>query len=70
MAMELDHIETFVAIVRRGGFTRAAGALHLSQPAVTRRLNLLEREVGRPLFDGLLIGAGGIPLAWSMWRKA
>jgi DNA-binding transcriptional LysR family regulator len=57
MAMELDHIETFVAIVRRGGFTRAAGALHLSQPAVTRRLNLLEREVGRPLFDRMRGGA-------------
>ena len=55
--MEIDHIETFVAIVRRGGFTRAAGALHLSQPAVTRRLNLLEREVGRPLFDRTRSGA-------------
>lgn len=57
MDMELDHIEAFVAIVRRGGFTRAAGALHLSQPAVSRRLNLLEGEVGRPLFDRTRGGA-------------
>src|SRR3989454_9071447 len=57
MAMELDHVETFVAIVRRGGFTRAASALHLSQPAVSRRLDLLEREVGRPLFDRTRGGA-------------
>jgi DNA-binding transcriptional LysR family regulator len=49
--VELDHVEAFVAIVRRGGFTRAATALHLSQPAVSRRLDLLERELGRPLFD-------------------
>jgi DNA-binding transcriptional LysR family regulator len=49
--MELDQVEAFVAIVRRGGFTRAAGTLHLSQPAVSRRLDLLERELGRPLFD-------------------
>jgi DNA-binding transcriptional LysR family regulator len=55
--MELDHVEAFVAIVRRGGFTRAAGALHLSQPAVSRRLDLLEREVGRPLFDRTRGGA-------------
>ena len=55
--MELDQVETFVAIVRRGGFTRAATTLHLSQPAVSRRLDLLERELGRPLFDRTRGGA-------------
>jgi len=57
MAVEIDHVEAFVAIVRRGGFTRAAAALHLSQPAVSRRLDLLEREVGQPLFDRTRGGA-------------
>jgi len=55
--MELDQVEAFVAIVRRGGFTRAATTLHLSQPAVSRRLDLLERELGRPLFDRTRGGA-------------
>ncbi|HWN56410.1 MAG TPA: LysR family transcriptional regulator, partial [Methylomirabilota bacterium] len=55
--MEIDQVETFVAIVRRGGFTRAAASLHLSQPAVSRRLDLLERELGRPLFDRTRGGA-------------
>jgi DNA-binding transcriptional LysR family regulator len=55
--MELDQVETFVTIVRRGGFTRAAATLHLSQPAVSRRLDLLERELGRPLFDRTRGGA-------------
>src|SRR5262245_57041311 len=49
--MELDQLEAFVAIVRRGGVTRAAGALHLSQPAISRRLHLLEHELGVPLFE-------------------
>jgi DNA-binding transcriptional LysR family regulator len=49
--MELDHLEAFVAIVRRAGVTRAAAALHLSQPAISRRLHLLEHEVGAPLFE-------------------
>ena len=49
--MELDHVEAFVAIVRKGGFTRAAAALHLSQPAISRRVRLLEHEVGAPLFE-------------------
>jgi DNA-binding transcriptional LysR family regulator len=48
--VELDHVEAFVAIVRRG-FTRAAASLHLSQPAISRRVHLLERELGAPVFD-------------------
>jgi DNA-binding transcriptional LysR family regulator len=51
--MELDHVEAFVAIVRHGGFTRASGALHLSQPAISRRIRLLETELGAPLFERL-----------------
>src|SRR5437016_4858524 len=55
--MELDHVEAFVAIVRRGGFTRAAATLHLSQPAISRRVHLLERELGAPLFERVRSGA-------------
>jgi DNA-binding transcriptional LysR family regulator len=49
--MELDHVEAFVAIVRRGGFTAASSSLHLSQPAISRRIRLLERVLGAPLFE-------------------
>src|SRR5258705_8553712 len=55
--MELDHVEAFVAIVRRGGFTRASAALHLSQPAISRRVHLLEGELGAPLFERIRGGA-------------
>jgi DNA-binding transcriptional LysR family regulator len=51
--MELDHVEAFVAIVRHGGFTRASAALHFSQPAISRRIRLLEAELGAPLFERL-----------------
>ena len=54
--MELNQAEAFVAIVRRGGFTRAGAALHLSQPAISRRLHLLERELGAPLFERIRSG--------------
>src|SRR5215831_14143306 len=57
MAVEIDQIETFVAVVRGGGFTKAASLLHLSQPAVSRRLDLLERELGAPLFERIRSGA-------------
>src|SRR5215831_6961032 len=59
MAMELSELEAFVAINRAGGFTRAAEYLHLSQPAISRRIELLERELGAPLFERL---PGGIRL--------
>jgi DNA-binding transcriptional LysR family regulator len=56
MAMELDHVQAFLAIVRSGGFTRASSSLHLSQPAISRRIDLLERELGAPLFERMRSG--------------
>jgi len=55
--MELDHVEAFLAIARSGGFARGSAALHLSQPATSRRIKLLEAELGAPLFDRLGRGA-------------
>jgi DNA-binding transcriptional LysR family regulator len=54
--MELDQVQAFVAIVRRGGFTRAAATLHLSQPAISRRVHLLEHELGAPMFERIRTG--------------
>ncbi len=49
--MTIDEIETFVSIARRGGFARAAESLHRSQPAISRRVEMLERQLGTPLFE-------------------
>jgi DNA-binding transcriptional LysR family regulator len=49
--MYVDGVQTFLAIAELGGFTRAAEKLHRSQPAISRRLNLLEYELGAPLFE-------------------
>ncbi len=49
--MDIDGIRTFVAIAELGGFTQAAHRLHRSQPAISRRLGLLERELGTPLVE-------------------
>lgn len=56
MAMELNEIEAFIAIQRTGNFTRAATALYISQPAISRRIELLERELGAALFERLPTG--------------
>jgi DNA-binding transcriptional LysR family regulator len=49
--MDIDEISTFVTIAQLGGFTRAGDRLHRSQPAVSRRIGLLEQELGAPLFE-------------------
>jgi DNA-binding transcriptional LysR family regulator len=46
-------LRTFVAIRRHGNLTRAADELFVSQPAVSRRLERLERSLGLPLFERL-----------------
>ena len=51
MAAELRHIEAFLAVARLGSFTRAAAALHVSQPALTVQIRQFEQALGLRLFD-------------------
>src|SRR5690349_15336022 len=48
--MEIDQIETFLAVSSFGGFHRAAQALNLSQPAISARIRSLEESLGVSLF--------------------
>src|SRR5690606_3854906 len=45
----LQQLITFCTVVDEGGFTRAAEVLKLSQPAVTKQVKSLEREMGAQL---------------------
>ncbi len=47
----LTAIEAFVQVARLGSVKAAAGELALSSPALSRRVQALERFVGRPLFE-------------------
>lgn len=47
--MDLTRLRYFVAVVESGSFSRAAAALHMSQPALSRQVLLLEDEVGQRL---------------------
>ncbi len=49
--MELHHIRAFVTLADELNVTRAAAALHLSQPCLTRKLKSLEAEIGVALFQ-------------------
>ena len=49
--MNLKSLRVFVYIIEEGTLARAADRLHLSQPAVSRLLKLLEEELGVALFE-------------------
>ncbi len=49
--MDLPDLETFVAVAECRSFSRAGERLHLTQPAVSKRIQALEASLGAPLFD-------------------
>jgi DNA-binding transcriptional LysR family regulator len=49
--MDLNHLRSFVAVAQFGHLTRAAEALHLSQPALSAHIKALEEEFGVTLFE-------------------
>jgi DNA-binding transcriptional LysR family regulator len=50
-AMELRHLEHFLAVAEEGSFTRAAARVHLVQSALSVSIRSLERELDTRLFD-------------------
>ncbi|MDR5684213.1 MAG: LysR family transcriptional regulator [Armatimonadota bacterium] len=50
-SMDIQNLEAFLHVARERSFTRAAAALFLTQPSVTARIQALEQEIGRPLFE-------------------
>ncbi|TQV04021.1 LysR family transcriptional regulator, partial [Xanthomonas perforans] len=51
--MDLASLNAFVAIAESGSFSAAGEALHLTQPAVSKRIALLEAQLSARLFDRL-----------------
>ncbi len=49
--MNLHHLRLFAAVVDQGGFTSAARVLRLSQPAISKSLNELERQLHVSLLE-------------------
>jgi len=61
--MELNQLETFLAVAEERSFSKAAVRLHRTQPAVSQVIRKLEASVGETLFDraardGALTAAG------------
>lgn len=48
--MEIKHLQYFIIVTQVGSFTGAADQLYITQPAISRIIKSLEKEVGMPLF--------------------
>ncbi|WP_433964150.1 LysR family transcriptional regulator [Tunturiibacter gelidiferens] len=46
LSMELRHLRYFAAVAEQKGFREASCFLHISQPAISKTLTQLERELG------------------------
>lgn len=49
--MDTQLLQAFAAVAEHGSFSAAAEQLHLTQPAVSKRVALLENQLGCSLFD-------------------
>ncbi|HSI06347.1 MAG: LysR family transcriptional regulator [Myxococcota bacterium] len=58
--MQLDRLRYFHAVARAGSITKAARALRVSQPSVSKTVRLLEEDEGVTLLDRT--GRGGVQL--------
>ncbi|MGA5896266.1 LysR family transcriptional regulator [Streptomyces venetus] len=63
-------LRTFIEVYRTGSFGGAARRLHISQPAVTHQIRLLEERVGTRLFVRHATGSKPTPAADSLARDA
>src|SRR6202035_3373345 len=60
MSLNLHLLRLFAAVARLGNFSRAAEALHLSQPAVSKGVRDFEAQIGSRLLERG--GQGGVTL--------
>jgi DNA-binding transcriptional LysR family regulator len=49
--MDIQNLRAFITVAERSSFSAAAVDLHLTQPAVSKRIALLEAELDTALFD-------------------
>lgn len=61
--LELDHLKLFLHVVDTGTVSGASKVAHLTQPAVSRALKVLEDDIGAALFErqgrGVVLTAAG-----------
>ncbi|PXW67422.1 LysR family transcriptional regulator [Blastomonas natatoria] len=70
LALDLRFLRYAILVAEHGSFRRAADAMNLSQSTVSRRIQLLERRVGVPLFERSRSGVRPTPAGERFIREA
>ena len=68
--MNLIHIRNIIAIVERGSLRSASRQLGIAQPALTRSVRDLEKEIGAELFERARAGMTVTPVGELFYRRA
>jgi LysR family pca operon transcriptional activator len=70
MALERRHLEHLAAVTDHGSVTRAAEALGITQPALSRSIHEIERVLGVRCFDRLPQGVAPTPACLALVDRA
>lgn len=68
--MRLEDLRNFVAVVEAGSLTSAAANLLISQPALSQRMNALEKELNAQLLERSVRGVRPTPAGVHLYRRA
>ena len=70
MTLDPRHLANLLAIATHGSFNRAAAALNISQPALSKSIALLEHRLGAAVFDRTARGSTLTPAGEILLRRA
>lgn len=68
--VHLRDLRYFVAVAEELSFTRAAERLFVSQPALSKQVRMLERQLGTPLFERTARGVSLTPAGAALLPEA
>jgi DNA-binding transcriptional LysR family regulator len=68
--MDISALQAFLAVAESGSFSRAAERIYLTQPAISKRIAALEKEIDARLFDRIGRGIHLTPAGEALLTRA
>jgi DNA-binding transcriptional LysR family regulator len=68
--MDISALQAFLAVAESGSFSRAAERIYLTQPAISKRIATLEKELDARLFDRIGRGIHLTPAGEALLTRA